>query len=369
MTDTAAPYAAQLANWFPLVPRFRPHCGPLSTRVQHISDLAETNSHDMTTYTQALNLAALIVSDCGLPDRARSMCWNQFDLFTRRRPWDTAVAEAALEPLINLARLAIRDGEGHRAHTILQGLFDNVNGQTEELIDGHRLDLSPFVTRDDTKRHLRRQLWKTLLSDGTRALTRTGQWSAALDNLEQLNGVGTRLMDGRQVAVLAAYSNHDYAQAITLIEQSHTPTDWETAVSTCLRKLSHLADGLDDAAMDKSMVDAYLALEPGPGHIVFRTRLGLMLLGLVHDGPSQHVAHRIINDVLHTRDAYAAREANTHTTCREHLNTEQRKQLNHIITASGLHNQTIPAPLERRLTIAVESARQKLETILDDRTK
>ena len=58
----------------------------------------------------AHNLAALILSDCGLPDLARSLCWRQFDtLQTVARPDDPTSAQLALQPLINLARLDMRN--------------------------------------------------------------------------------------------------------------------------------------------------------------------------------------------------------------------------------------------------------------------
>jgi hypothetical protein len=56
----------------------------------------------------AQNKAALIASDCGLTNLARSRhaneatwCWCQFDAYLRALPWGARVAQHALEPLVN----------------------------------------------------------------------------------------------------------------------------------------------------------------------------------------------------------------------------------------------------------------------------
>jgi hypothetical protein len=57
---------------------------------------------------EALNKAALIVSDCGMPDMAHEWCWRQIDPYCRAGRLTVRQARHMLEPVVNLARLLIR---------------------------------------------------------------------------------------------------------------------------------------------------------------------------------------------------------------------------------------------------------------------
>lgn len=61
-----------------------------------------------------------------LPDLARSLCWQQFDVYLRARPLGAQVARYMLEPIFNLARLLIREGNGKGAHQLLNTLYHAV---------------------------------------------------------------------------------------------------------------------------------------------------------------------------------------------------------------------------------------------------
>jgi hypothetical protein len=56
----------------------------------------------------AHNKAALIASDCGHADLARTLCSDHHNRYVDRQPWTATEARRALEPLINLARLHVR---------------------------------------------------------------------------------------------------------------------------------------------------------------------------------------------------------------------------------------------------------------------
>jgi hypothetical protein len=71
-----------------------------------------TADQALTRAAEACNLAALIASDCGMPGLARDLCWRQYGVFAQARIRDETTAKLALQPLINLARLHIRDGDG-----------------------------------------------------------------------------------------------------------------------------------------------------------------------------------------------------------------------------------------------------------------
>lgn len=95
---------------FPLVARPRLTCGPIDARLREISELAEaarTGCADPASATAiAYNKASLIASDCGIPDLARDLCHRHHEIHRSVRPWTARHARFALEPLVNLARLA-----------------------------------------------------------------------------------------------------------------------------------------------------------------------------------------------------------------------------------------------------------------------
>ena len=70
---------------FPLLPRRKPVCRSLTDRIDRVrrqADLASQHTDDaLLRAAEAHNLAALIVSDCGMPTLARDLCWRQFDIF------------------------------------------------------------------------------------------------------------------------------------------------------------------------------------------------------------------------------------------------------------------------------------------------
>jgi hypothetical protein len=65
-----------------------------------------------------------------MPDLARDLCWQQFDACTTAGPYGETGAKLALQPLVNLARLRIRDGDGdgESGYQVLQSLYDAVKG-------------------------------------------------------------------------------------------------------------------------------------------------------------------------------------------------------------------------------------------------
>ncbi|MEU6720758.1 hypothetical protein ABZ897_55680 [Nonomuraea sp. NPDC046802] len=70
---------------FPLVGRARPACPSLPERVKEIADIADTAARQgadaLHEGAHALNKAALLASDCGLPDLARDLCWQHINIY------------------------------------------------------------------------------------------------------------------------------------------------------------------------------------------------------------------------------------------------------------------------------------------------
>ncbi|MEN8654357.1 hypothetical protein ABCR94_28115 [Streptomyces sp. 21So2-11] len=195
---------SQIAQRFPLVARPRPACPPLADRVGEISNLARAAGRDgnVTSATVASNKAALIASDCGMPDLARALCWRHAEGFLRALPLSAQEARYALEPLVNLARLRIRGGDGNGAYHLLDTLNQAVKSKTEAVIDGRAMSFEHLTQSAADHQQVCQWLWTVLLGDGTRALVVAGQWDRALAHAEQHRGVGQRLFDGRQVEVL-----------------------------------------------------------------------------------------------------------------------------------------------------------------------
>lgn len=332
---------AMAAERFPLIPRAKPVCRALEARVARVrerADLASRHTDEsLVLAAEAHNLAALIMSDCGLPDLARDLCWQQFEVFLTARPRNAAIAKLALQPLINLGRLLIRDGDGDAAYQLLEALFHGLKSQSDAVIEGRKIRLADLVSDDDDHREIVQWMWSVLLADGTRALTRAGRWAEALRRATQNNGIGDRLLDGRQVAILARCQVGDYDTAVRLLADSSTPTPWEETVAACIRvlcaRLVHRPCDSDVA----TMMDRYLGLKPAPEHTVFQVRLGLCVIDVAADGRrAPQVVDVVVGHALDVADAYAARDALSHETCLAHMTAEASQALTEIVRASGL---------------------------------
>ncbi|RMI45218.1 hypothetical protein EBN88_03520 [Streptomyces triticirhizae] len=80
-------------------------------------------------------------------------------------------------------------------------------------------------------------MWRVLLADGTRALTTQGHWAEALPHVEAHQGIGTRTIDDRQVAVLAALTGQDTGTAARLLAETVPATpgngQWSESSRRC----------------------------------------------------------------------------------------------------------------------------------------
>jgi hypothetical protein len=106
---------ALAARRFPLVPRSKPSCQPLPVRITRVHGLAQASEADgsnaLERAAEALNLAALILSDCGTPELAMQLCRRQALCFAGTGPHDLATAKLALQPVINTGRLLSLAGD------------------------------------------------------------------------------------------------------------------------------------------------------------------------------------------------------------------------------------------------------------------
>lgn len=362
----------KVTEWFPLLPRARPPCRALPRRVAEIRELARpasrgANDARISWAAEAHNKAALILSDCGLADLAQQLCWRQFDIFHAAAPLTAKTAKFALQPIVNLGRLLTRSGHSDRAYEIFQNAYHAIGAQAATTIDGRRIDFSHLVEEVDGRQELRRFLWAVLLADGTRALTRAGRWGEALSHIEQHKGIGKRMLDGRQVAIIASCAAGDRDRALNMLDGSSTPEPWEQAVTACLRTLCLSVSGRPAGSSVPAMVHRYLQLDPKPGQSVFRTRLGLCVLDLAADpgeGGEREIVADVAREAVRSGDAYAARDVLSHTSCYASLSDTDMLALAEVIDASGLHRGTMPADLLEDLMASVEIGEAELVHLL-----
>lgn len=300
------------AGWFPLVPRPKPECGTIRDRVQRVRTQADTarraTSEALVKACEALNLAALIYSDCGMSDTARDLCLRQFTAFIGAGPFDADTTKLALQPLINMGRLHTRAGDGVTAYEIHQQMFTAAASGTTVQIANQTLDIGALVRPGTDHRKILQWLWTVLLSDGLRALCRSGQWADARIQAEKHHGVGDRLLDGRQIAIIAAAADGDLAQARNLIDTTACSDLWELAMLNCLRVLTAFGSAPAEPTHHDAMYAAYLALQSEPASTVFLVRAGLIAADLSAPSPVPAPIVDAIRRNAGLGDGYAAAE-------------------------------------------------------------
>ncbi|WP_230511702.1 hypothetical protein [Salinispora arenicola] len=169
---------------FPLLGRPRPDCPPLPLRIQEITDAANTaaqkGEHGMADAAHALNKAALIASDAGMPELARQLCWQHIDTYRRlTRPLTTLEAHYMLEPVLNLARLQIRADQGTPALRLIEAMYQAVTHRTDLTIGKHTLPIANLTGDRDERRKLREWAWLQLVGEGIRILALGHRWRDA----------------------------------------------------------------------------------------------------------------------------------------------------------------------------------------------
>ncbi|GII90616.1 hypothetical protein [Sinosporangium siamense] len=370
-TRTAPQRLADLAaRRFPLIARSQVISRPLSTRISQIESRAgqarQNGPDGVLRAAEALNLAALLISDLGIPQLARDLCWRQFDLFRAAGPLPSAVAQLALQPIINIARLRTRAGAGSAAFQLLHDLFAAVTSQTTDELDGRTVDLSGFTLSHDDHHEIRTWLWGVLLVDGMRALARAGDWERALDHAEQLRAVGRNLGDGRQIAVLAHTFAGRYADAHLLLTQSEFADLWEETVANCLLVLRLRMAGENAEGVVRQMVSDFLSLDHELPLVAVTSRLGLTVLDLSNEeGLSldmQPVLERLSAMATAPGGGYAARDLLKHPSS-ANLSQVQLLELARAVELGGLGRGELPGDLRARFSVAVETSESRLSEL------
>ncbi|MEU6201565.1 hypothetical protein [Streptomyces sp. NPDC047061] len=349
-----------IAQRFPLVARFRPACLPLPERVRALVDLADTAVEETNQglASAVYNQAALIASDLALPDLAREMCHQHAAAYLHASPLPGMSAIRGLEPVVNLARLQIRAGRADEGRRRLLDLYQAVEGSTAAQFEGVAIPADLTAT-DEDRHEVRAWLWRVLLADGTRTLTTQGRWAEALTHIEAHRGVGKRMLDGRQVAVLAALVAGDTASVAVLLDDTIPGDPWEQAVTACLTVLCRRDAGqpVDDHLTD--LVTTYSERKIEPGMTVFDIRLGLTVLDAIGSVEAP-TAHRIVEDLHRTtteaQDGYAARENLAHPLFSAIATDRQAQDCRALVRACALGAGTIRDELQGELTAALRAS-------------
>lgn len=357
-------HALLLQQRFPLVARPKPLCPPLGERVAEIERLARAASinHDLAAAASTCNRAALIASDCGLPELAETWCRRHFAAYWARRPLTGFAVTFALEPLINLARLEIRSRSGTAAHQLLGDLYQAVRRHKPANIAGTTLDFAELTSDTAAHREAVTKLWTILLADATRALISTGNWPAALAHVTEHKGIGARLLDGRQIAIITLHLAGDSAAARKLLDDSTLTEHWEQVVAKLLQAVQQPSQ-----RMLPGLVESYLVLDQPAALLPFQTRLGAAIVEVVGDTDpvgAAAVTTRVITTAIRSRNGYVARDVLAHAGLAKNLTTSQRATLAAAVTDSLLDAKAIPAHHLGALECASELALTTTEKIL-----
>lgn len=360
-------------SWFPLVLRERPPGRPLEARITELTGLAERSASAtcpgrMTLASEILNKAALIASDCGAPTLAHALCWQQYALFEPVRPLPSRTIKLAIQPLLNIPRQLVREGHGDDAYAMLASLYAAARSGTSATIGGRVIDLDALAGNPEDRKTVGTLLWTALLADGTRALARAGRWREAADRVAEHHGIGSRLLDGRQAAIIARLKERDPGGAATLVEQSQVTEPWEQAVQDILRVLCrHAHDSVAPEKITAMLASASaLAQAPAPATAAARARIGITALNLAGPhGSAEGKALRTSLTDLATRDAYAAHDLLSQPALARELTESQSHALRDLVRACGLRRGTIPGQLRIQLSIAVSHATATLTSELE----
>ncbi|MEZ0070257.1 hypothetical protein ABIA32_006309 [Streptacidiphilus sp. MAP12-20] len=361
------PLSPALAR-FPLIARIRPACPPLPDRVARLVTRAEeaAATGDLRSASVVLNQAALLASDVGVPDLARRLCIDHATAFLDACPLPGREAMYGLEPMVNLARLRIRDQRPDEGRTYLLAMYAAVTDNTPATLDGVTLP-AELTTRDEERQEIRKWLWSVLLADGTRTLTENGRWKDALAHIEEHHGVCSRMLDGRQVAVIAAITRGDVRTAHELLQTTAPGEDWEQVVTAVLELVALNVEGGHHPSQRAELVEAFLDYPLADGLTVPRTRLGLTIVDAIAEADPP-AAVRIASDLFATtaplRDGYAAREILAHPDRNGVLTPRQIDELSANLAASGLDAGHIAPALHTALTGAALNSREVISVTL-----
>ncbi|MEV7731607.1 hypothetical protein AB0O75_05735 [Streptomyces sp. NPDC088921] len=328
--------------------------------MQALAELAATAAKldDTSMASTVYNQAALIASDIGDPDAARTMCYQHAAAYLHAAPLPAKTAIRALEPVVNLARLQIRAGHRSEGRQLLLALFEAVSTESPAQVEDIAVPADLTANARD-RQAVRGWLWRVLLADGTRALTAAGRWTEALAHVEAHRGVGQRMFDGRQVAVLAALTTGNTRGANNLLATTETGAPWENVVTGCLAILCRRTAGLAWQRPLQNLVTTYLERPDENDMTVFNTRIGLAALDVVaspEDPAARLVVAELYRRTIQATDGYAARETLAHPLFTALATDREAHDCRALLHACALGAGSLPSELRGPLAKALHTS-------------
>ena len=166
------------------------------------------------------------------------------------------------------------------------------------------------------------------------------------------------MLDGRQVAVIAALVAGGTASAAELLTDTVPGDPWEQAVTECLTVFCRRDAGQQVHGHLASLAATYLEWQADPGMTVFDSRLGLTVLDSIGSADSP-AAHRIVGDLhrrmTETEDGYAARENLAHPLFTTIATDRQVQDCRALVHACALEAETLPDQLRGELSTALRA--------------
>ncbi|MEU8925277.1 hypothetical protein AB0D10_30805 [Kitasatospora sp. NPDC048545] len=366
---TTGPLAGAL-NRYPLVPRKRALARPLDHRVGRLTELAKAADvgSDLVAASGVHNLAALLAADRGLPDLARTLCFSHADLYLARRPLAAEHACLALEPLVNLANLAIREGDGSGAIAVMDELALAVASGNDAVLEGRTVTLADLTIPGPAKGDVSEWLDNVRVYDGARALVRAGRWVDAYLHLKQAGEGGRRMFDGRQVGAIALTVQGHTDLALRVLAEAPAEEPWEAVVASSLTVACMLLAGRPCAEQAEAMINAHCCLDSHDDMPIFDLRLALTVSDLAAAAGRPGDAERIFADAARTvlvgAEGYSARDLLAHPRS-VNLTGAEREQLSAFVTSAGLGALHLSTDLEDRISAALTLATKVITTTLD----
>ena len=202
-------------------------------------------------------------------------------------------------------------------------------------IDGLVIPAALLTETPGTYAETRKWLWSVLLGTGAHALAAAGRWEEASRRLGQYKGIGARMLDGRQVAIIAHAVTGHMQQARAMLDLTQPGERGEDAVTACLSL--HVPTGRPADATATVLTTYELLDHAEYGLAVFHIRLGLIVADALEQ--DHHPARRrtiasLIRQAM--SDGYAARDFLSHP---GHLNMATAReihQLTDLVSACGL---------------------------------
>jgi hypothetical protein len=356
MTDPGTDAAA--LKWLPLAGWSRLPCPPLPARTARIAEILNGNGHPLGVASHALNMAALLASDCGMDNLARDLCHRQIQTYLRLGRLLTAdEGRLMLGPALNLARLDLRADNADEALRRLEDIDKAIASSSDLAVDGSVLPVSAIDGTSEEHAKLRNIVRALHVSDGIRAHAMAGRWHLAAGLAETLGGVYPRLLEGRQAAVIARCLAGDLNGARWVLTQAAVAESWEDQVAACLAVLASPAGEITDVI--DTMTNTFLTSSLPEDRVLFRARLSATVVALSREtcpDDAAQVAATAADEAIRVADAYATRDILATPAVADLLGPYSLKELARITDESGLGRGTMPPALADVFHRTVEKA-------------